>query len=161
MLRARTPAVGDCFYVHANTRLGHEFDSWSLWGASAIGVHVVTVTKCGRPAGEMAAQLHVPAIGDSHRVSHLTYSACRNGPADHDASAPLPLRRGNSHQWQALRCWERSAPRKSPGRGRSGLCSLIWRRRRDSNPRTPKGKRFSRPPHSTTLPPLRRVNRGP
>ena len=30
-----------------------------------------------------------------------------------------------------------------------------WRRGRDSNPRAPKGKRFSRPPHSTTLPPLR------
>ena len=31
-----------------------------------------------------------------------------------------------------------------------------WRRRRDSNPRDLiQAKRFSRPPHSTTLPPLR------
>jgi hypothetical protein len=31
----------------------------------------------------------------------------------------------------------------------------VWRRGRDSNPRTLAGQRFSRPPHSTTLPPLR------
>jgi hypothetical protein len=32
---------------------------------------------------------------------------------------------------------------------------FIWRRGRDSNPRTVAGQWFSRPPHSTTLPPLR------
>ena len=48
-----------------------------------------------RPAG--------PAIGDSHRVSHLTLWLGHNGPTRHIASTPLPLQRGNSHQWQALR----------------------------------------------------------
>ena len=32
--------------------------------------------------------------------------------------------------------------------------SLVLRRERDSNPRTLSGQRFSRPPHSTTLPSL-------
>ena len=37
----------------------------------------------------------------------------------------------------------------------------LWRRRGDSNPRDPKAKRFSRPPHSTTLPPLRKGDVAP
>jgi hypothetical protein len=37
--------------------------------------------------------------------------------------------------------------------------SLAWRRERDSNPRTCYSQRFSRPPHSTALPSLRRKYR--
>ena len=36
--------------------------------------------------------------------------------------------------------------------------SFVWRRARDSNPRTCNSQRFSRPPRSTTLPALRRKN---
>ena len=51
------------------------------------------------------------------------------------------------------------ATKKTPA---AGGRDYPWRRRRDSNPRDPKrAKRFSRPPHSTTLPPLRRVNAAP
>ncbi len=35
------------------------------------------------------------------------------------------------------------------------LLEHFWRRGRDSNPRDREAQRFSRPPHSTTLPPLR------
>ncbi len=35
-----------------------------------------------------------------------------------------------------------------------GCLSIYWRRGRDSNPRTVAGQRFSRPPLSTTQPPL-------
>ena len=38
--------------------------------------------------------------------------------------------------------------------------SLIWRRERDSNPRRLSPQRFSRPPHSTALPSLRRKCKG-
>ena len=37
---------------------------------------------------------------------------------------------------------------------------LFWRRERDSNPRTREDQRFSRPPHSTTLPSLQRQKYG-
>ena len=43
-----------------------------------------------------------PAIGDSHRVSHLMRLQRCDEPAGHVASARSPLQRGNSHQWQAL-----------------------------------------------------------
>ena len=36
---------------------------------------------------------------------------------------------------------------------------VIWRRDRDSNPGNLAVQRFSRPPHSTTLPPLRAIKR--
>ncbi len=36
---------------------------------------------------------------------------------------------------------------------------LVWRRERDSNPRTCDSQRFSRPPHSTALPSLRRESK--
>ncbi len=38
------------------------------------------------------------------------------------------------------------------------MSNFFWRRERDSNPRTREDQRFSRPPHSTTLPSLRREN---
>ena len=48
---------------------------------------------------------------------------------------------------------ERSITKKLPS---LGARNSNWRRRRDSNPRDLiQAKRFSRPPHSTTLPPLR------
>ena len=37
---------------------------------------------------------------------------------------------------------------------------LVWRRERDSNPRTFNSQRFSRPPQSTTLPSLRGKSKG-
>src|SRR6266508_5741500 len=48
------------------------------------------------------------------------------------------------------------------GHGQTAICACAWlskkRRGRDLNPRRTDGpKRFSRPPHSTTLPPLRRT----
>jgi hypothetical protein len=42
---------------------------------------------------------------------------------------------------------------ESPRRPREA--ARAWRRGRDSNPRTPKGQRFSKPPLSSTQPPLR------
>ncbi len=41
----------------------------------------------------------------------------------------------------------------------TGLC-VVWRRERDSNPRRLAPQRFSRPPHSTALPSLRRKSNG-
>ena len=35
------------------------------------------------------------------------------------------------------------------------IISCVQRKERDSNPRTREGQRFSRPPHSTTLPSFR------
>lgn len=37
-----------------------------------------------------------------------------------------------------------------------GMAFCIWRKARDSNPRTFDSQRFSRPPHSTTLPAFQR-----
>ena len=39
------------------------------------------------------------------------------------------------------------------------LSKAMWRRDRDSNPGNLAVQRFSRPPHSTTLPPLRAIKR--
>ncbi len=46
-----------------------------------------------------------------------------------------------------------SKHKKTPWRG----LFYVWRRARDSNPRTLSGQRFSRPPHSTTLPALLKI----
>ena len=47
-----------------------------------------------------------PAIGNSHRVSHLASPQRFDGPTGHIALTRIPSRRGNSHQWQALRSFK-------------------------------------------------------
>ena len=68
-------------------------------------------------------------------------------------SKPMRLRRrffcSPNSQKQASLVRKTKNPRKFVG------FDLVWRRERDSNPRTCDSQRFSRPPHSTALPSLR------
>ena len=63
------------------------------------------------------------------------------------------------HHFSLLSLWKINFPRsineKCPIKGHL----IFWRRERDSNPRTCDSQRFSRPPHSTALPSLRRESK--